>query len=55
MEAAQLFPALDQGQVNMVASSLTDGRLTCPNIPFWKTITAYSLLIRHACWFARTH
>jgi glycine betaine/choline ABC-type transport system substrate-binding protein len=30
MEAAQLFPALDQGQVNMVASSLTDGRLTLP-------------------------
>ena len=30
MEAAQLFPALDEGQVNMVASSLTDGRLTLP-------------------------
>jgi glycine betaine/choline ABC-type transport system substrate-binding protein len=30
MEDAQLFPALEQGQVNMVASSLTDPRLTLP-------------------------
>lgn len=30
MEALQLFPALEQGQVNMVASSLTDSRLTLP-------------------------
>ena len=30
MEPAQLFPALEQGRVSMVASSLTDGRLTLP-------------------------
>ena len=30
MQAPQLFPALEQGQVNMVASTLTDGRLALP-------------------------
>ena len=30
METPQLFPALEQGQVSMVASTLTDSRLTLP-------------------------
>jgi len=49
METPQLFPALDQGQVTMVASTLRTAACPCPNTLFSPTIRASFLLIKHAC------